>query len=379
MTNRVPTIVFTGGGTLGHLFAGLAVADAVREIEPQARIAFAGRGAPVERQQVEKSGYDYHSVPSHPWPRRPWTTARFFAANLRGFFNGRRLLQDFCPEVVVGLGGYSSAPVGRAAISLRLPLVLLEQNAVVGRVNRWLSRHAAALCTSFEPASAARSCRMYHTGNPVRDSFLKHRLRCPREKLLLITGGSLGAAALNVAVPGALAKVKPLVQDWRIIHQAGQRDAAATNERYRQLGLTAKVTAFADMVSLLPRAGLAVCRAGGSTIAELQVTGTPALLCPYPQASDDHQRRNAAVLGSACRVIDESSSDFAGRLSRELTALLTDAGLRAEMSQAMLRQSRPDAARQVAQIVLGATGGWPSQAVPLARGWRDVVLPHGDQ
>jgi UDP-N-acetylglucosamine--N-acetylmuramyl-(pentapeptide) pyrophosphoryl-undecaprenol N-acetylglucosamine transferase len=353
MNQAVPSIVFAGGGTLGHLFPGLAVADALRDLQRMVRIHFAGRGTANERRFVEEASCDFHRIPCHPWPRRPWAAARFLASNLCGFTTARRMLRNVQADVVVGLGGYGSAPVGRAAISLHIPLVLLEQNAVPGRVSRWLSRHAGCVCTSFGNQATWRCERVCYTGNPVRRSFIERQVTRPREKLLVVTGGSLGASALNAAVPEALARLKVVVDGWRIVHQTGEREVKDTRERYRQLGLAAEVTAFADLPSLLPRASLALCRAGGSTIAELLATGTPAVLCPYPHASDDHQRHNAAALGEACRVVEQQSPDFAGRLANELALLLGDAPLRARMSQAMLGQSRPRAACEVANLLLG--------------------------
>jgi UDP-N-acetylglucosamine--N-acetylmuramyl-(pentapeptide) pyrophosphoryl-undecaprenol N-acetylglucosamine transferase len=391
------TIVFTGGGTLGHLFAGLATAEVLREIEPDARILFAGKGLLAERQQVAAAGYEYHAVPCHPWPNRPWSAAAFVRQNLLGFRRAKRLLIDSQAAVVVGLGGYSSAPVARAALHLKQPLVLLEQNAVAGRVNRWLSRRAACVCTSFEPTTALRCRNVHYTGNPVRRAFI-HRAaeerafavagaepkRCPsraqpghrqgsaasHQKLLLVTGGSNGAAALNAAVPKALADCQHLLRDWRIAHQTGERDLATTQALYRQLGLAAEVTAFADLGAWMPRAAAVVCRAGGSTISELIVTGTPAILCPYPHARDNHQRANALALGDACRVVKQHGDDFAGRLAGELAHVLADDSLRQAMSQALLRQARPYAARQVAEIIQACLGN-----VEALRHWNGQRLP----
>jgi UDP-N-acetylglucosamine--N-acetylmuramyl-(pentapeptide) pyrophosphoryl-undecaprenol N-acetylglucosamine transferase len=349
-----PTIVFAGGGTGGHLFAGLAAAEAFRGLETEARILFAGRGLPWERREVAAAGYEYASVPCCPWSAsastgRTWRVGRFLAMNSAGFLSGRRLLRRRGASVVVALGGYSSAPVGRAAVSLGVPLILLEQNATPGRVTRWLSRKAGCVCTAFEPPPALATAKVQYTGNPVRREF--HMQNPNREKLLVITGGSLGAGPLNVAVPGALAKVKPLVADWRIVHQAGERDVAATRKRYRELDVPAEVVPFADLASLLPRAGLAISRAGGSTLSELAICGVPAIVCPYPQASEDHQRKNAAAFGETCRVVEQELPDLTGRLAAELRRLLTDSELRRSLSLSMLSRACPDAAAQVAQII----------------------------
>jgi UDP-N-acetylglucosamine--N-acetylmuramyl-(pentapeptide) pyrophosphoryl-undecaprenol N-acetylglucosamine transferase len=359
--HSTPSIVFTGGGTGGHLFAGLAVAEAFRALEPDARIVFAGRGLTWERREVESAGYDYEAVsccawPSAfmvpPWRQRTWRVGRFLALNSSGFLRGRRMLRRRRISAVVGLGGYSSAPVARAAISLRLPLILLEQNVSLGRVTRWLSSQAACVCTSFEPDGTLSPANVEHTGNPIRRRFL---LRDPptgeRERLLIITGGSLGAGPLNTAVPEALARIKPLVASWRIVHQTGERDVAATHNRYRHLGISAEVTPFADLPSLLPRAGLAISRAGGATLAELAGCGVPAIICPYPQASEDHQRKNAAAFCEACRVVEQELPDLPGRLARELSELLTDTELRRSLSDGMLYRACPDASAQVAHII----------------------------
>lgn len=352
MSNGFPTIIFAGGGTLGHLFAGLAAADAMRHLAPATSIHFAGSGSPSERKHVEDAGYSYHQIACRPWPRRPWTAGSFLFSNLRGYLRGRYLLHQLHADAVVGLGGYASAPIARAAVSLAVPLILLEQNAVSGRVNRWLSRYAACVCAAFDVDSIRRLRHMRFTGNPVRRGFFAPHVADPTEKLLVITGGSQGSAALNAALPEALGKCKPLLAGWRIVHQAGKREAAVTQQRYDRAGIAAEVTAFADLAGLLPQASLAVCRAGGSTIAELCVTGTPAILCPYPHASDDHQRHNAAAVADGCRVVDERFPDFVGRITNELSLLLANAELRAQMALAISRHARTNAARHIAQRVL---------------------------
>jgi UDP-N-acetylglucosamine--N-acetylmuramyl-(pentapeptide) pyrophosphoryl-undecaprenol N-acetylglucosamine transferase len=351
------SIIFTGGGTGGHLFAGLAAAEALRQMEPLPRIVFAGCGNEWERHEVKRSGYDYAAVPCCPWPCRAHQSGRFLATNFRGFLAGRRLLHRYRASAVVGLGGYVSAPVARAAVGLRVPLVLLEQNAVPGRVTRWLSRQAACVCTSFESTTLAYCKKVRHTGNPIRRSLLENLRTAEREKLLVVTGGSLGAGALNAAVPDALRRIRSLLIGWRIIHQTGSRDLIATRERYRELPLPAEVMEFADLVSLLPRAGLVISRAGGSTLSELAVAGVPALVCPYPGASENHQRKNAAAFADACRVIDQEPPDFVGRMARELAELTTDTALRQELSRGISHRARPDAAQRVADAIRQTAAG----------------------
>ena len=211
---------------------------------------------------------------------------------------------------VVGLGGYASVPMGRAAARRRLPLVLLEQNVVLGKANRWLSRFASLVCTSFEQTEQQiRSrCPVRWTGNPIR-SFEAGRfsplvsisgLSRPAAPRLIVLGGSGGARSLNENVPRALYKIRHLLTGWEILHQSGEADVEATRELYRKFALEARVEAFwPDLPVLLAGSSLAICRAGGTTLAELSAAATPAVLLPYPHAADDHQRKNADIFVAA--------------------------------------------------------------------------------
>ncbi|HEV3023338.1 MAG TPA: UDP-N-acetylglucosamine--N-acetylmuramyl-(pentapeptide) pyrophosphoryl-undecaprenol N-acetylglucosamine transferase, partial [Pirellulales bacterium] len=154
MTNAPPHIMFAGGGTLGHLFSGLAVAEQLSQAEPSARITFAGNGRECERDLVRTAGFGYLTVACRPWPSRPWAAGEFIARNFAGFVVARRFLRRQRVTAVVGLGAFASAPVAKAAVSLRLPLVLIEQNAIPGRVNRWLAPRAAVVCAGFDSVRA---------------------------------------------------------------------------------------------------------------------------------------------------------------------------------------------------------------------------------
>jgi UDP-N-acetylglucosamine--N-acetylmuramyl-(pentapeptide) pyrophosphoryl-undecaprenol N-acetylglucosamine transferase len=349
-----PHYVFAGGGTLGHLFPGLAVAEQLARAEPNARITFAGNGRECEQELVSAAAYEYLRVACRSWPRRPWAAGGFALRNFAGFMVARRYLRRERVSVVVGLGAFASAPVAKAALSLQLPLVLVEQNAVPGRVNRWLAPRADAFCAAFD---SVRSWLPKHdnivvTGTPVRSMFSPCELVAPRERLLVVLGGSRGAERLNQAVPQFAEQV--VAAGWKIIHQSGQAGAASTAARYTDLGASVQVVPFiADMPAELSRAGLVVCRGGGSTLAELAVTATPAVVCPYPHATDDHQRRNSIEFAAAgaCVVVDQREAETA-RLADEVSTLFTDADRRESMSQAMRSLSRPDAARHVADIVL---------------------------
>ncbi len=384
-------IVFAGGGTAGHLFPGLAVAEKLAANRPGVRISFAGSGKRLERELVAAAGFDYLALASRPLPRKASEAFGFVVENMAGYFAAGRFLDDEQVAGVVGLGGYASVPLGRAAARRRLPMVLLEQNAVLGRANRFLSRFASLLCTSFQATEQLGRvrCPVRCTGNPTREfagstaetimplkpeaqasrdgislacaSGFDHGVGDPSYKRLparrlIVLGGSGGARSLNENVPRALYKMRHLLDGWQIVHQSGEADLPATRELYRKLALDAQVEAFwADMPQLIAGSSLAICRAGGTTLAELALGGTPALLLPYPQAADDHQRKNAEayVAAGAAELLDER--EVSGRLDDCLAELLgrlvSDATGRENLSRSMGALARPQAAAHVAGLV----------------------------
>ena len=373
-------IIFTGGGTGGHLFPGLAVAEKLSANRPGVRITFVGTGKPLERRHVAAAGFDYVAVPSRPLPRRGHhvlmvgEAISFVMENVAGYFAAGRLLDEANVAGVVGLGGYASVPMGRAAARRRLPLVLLEQNVVPGKANRWLSRFASLVCTSFEQTEQQfRSrCPVRWTGNPIGSSRVGFSPPLPDGGLkptlpdgglkptlpprLIVLGGSGGARSLNENVPRALYKIRHRLTGWEILHQSGEADVASTRELYRKFALEARVEAFwPDLPVLLADSSWAICRAGGTTLAELAAAATPAVLLPYPHAADDHQRKNADVFATAgaAHLLDER--EIAGRLDDHLAELLdrvlSDADGRTSMAHAMRRLARPQAAAHVATLV----------------------------
>jgi UDP-N-acetylglucosamine--N-acetylmuramyl-(pentapeptide) pyrophosphoryl-undecaprenol N-acetylglucosamine transferase len=351
-------IVFTGGGTLGHLTPALAVATNLAERVKNLRVTFAGSGKSMERDFVTRAGFDYLAVASRPLPRRASEAFSFLFDNMAGYFSAGRFLDEADVDAVVASGGYVSLPMGRAAARRRLPLVLLEQNVVPGQANRWLSRWARLMCTSFAETevSAKLKCPVRFTGNPTFPAAPQASTNFLERRQLIVLGGSGGARSLNENVPKALHKIRDQLAGWKIMHQTGAADLDATRELYRKLALDAEVAAlWTDVREMLPHAGLAVCRAGGTTLAELAVAGVPAVLLPYPNAAENHQRKNAAVFASAGAASMVDEIDPEGRLDDRLAEALAmtigfDAA-REGMSQAMQRMAQPDAAAQAAKLI----------------------------
>ena len=359
-------ILLAGGGTGGHLFPGLAVARKLVDLVPTARVTFAGSGKRFEWRQVSAAGFEYLALPCRPMSGRPHRAVLSLIENLAGQIAAGRFIEEEAVTAVVALGGYVSVPAARAAARRRLPLILLEQNARPGRATRWLARWADCVCLAFdrtEPRVAAR--RLLATGNPVRQGFAQDTPRATAaRRRLLVLGGTNGARELNQEVPRAFYNIGRQLAGWRIVHQSGEAELLPTRQLYAKLGMTAEVVPFvADMQGALGETGLCVCRAGGTTLAELAAAAVPALLIPYPHATDDHQQANADRFSSSGAAVTLDSRETSGRLDNHLTAalgeLVADGCRRAAMSAAMARLARPHAARDVAELVIDLAAGVP--------------------
>lgn len=390
-------VVFTGGGTGGHLFPGMAVAEQLAARQPSARITFAGSGKEFERRHAVAAGFEYLALGCRPLPHSAREAFSFLIDNLGGYLAACRFLREEQVAAVVGLGGYASVPMARAAGKCGVPLVLLEQNAVPGKATRWLARSASLICIAFEESRARLRCRcpVYRTGTPIRLASPGAMLHCvggddastgipdnargdcsqgsstfrvvgdrtsPRRRQLLVLGGSNGARTLNEHVPLALGKIRQELDGWQVVHQSGEAGFEAAWQSYQKAGLRAKVVPFfAEMPRVLAATGLAVCRAGGTTLAELAAARVPAILLPYPHAADDHQRRNADVFSAAGAAVTLDQRELSGRLehhlAREIARLLGRPELREQMSLAMRRLASPLAARDVAVLVESAAAG----------------------
>lgn len=384
MTRTVPTIAsprgpraqtghvaFSGGVTGGHLFPGLAVAERLATAAPGLRITFVGCGRPLEREQVEAAGFHYITLPSRPLPRRPGDALSFVVQNMAGYLTAWHFLDRMAVDAVVGLGGYASVPMARAARACGVPLLLLEQNLVPGRATRWLSRRADAICVAFEPtATPLRRCRgsIHVTGTPIRAGFTapcspRSNARATpfqpaqHTRRILVLGGSGGAEALNQSVPRAFYRIRKQLEGWTVHHQTGPERTETTETLYRKFGLVAQVEPYINhMHTAMAAAELAICRSGGSTLAELAATGTPAVLVPYPEAADNHQTLNAQWFckSGAARLVDQRQAG--PRLDIHLAAttaeLLSSTPSRTNMAAAMRALARPDAADLAAELVL---------------------------
>jgi UDP-N-acetylglucosamine--N-acetylmuramyl-(pentapeptide) pyrophosphoryl-undecaprenol N-acetylglucosamine transferase len=293
-------LLLAGGGTGGHVFPAVALADRLRETTPAAEILFVGTRRGLEAKVIPQLGYSLETVDISGWMGKGLRGKISVAPQLLlSIWQSRRILRTFRPDVVVGVGGYASAPVLMAARLAGLPVLIHEQNAWPGLTNRLLSRWADRVCLSFADADCAfHRGRTVLTGNPLRQGMEN----CPPlpagDPRLLVFGGSRGARAINETMVAALPHLTSLQGKLRIRHQTGEGDLQATREGYRRAGWDPSgVEPFIDdMASAYANAHLVLCRAGATTIAELTACGRPAILIPYPHAAADHQSANARSL-----------------------------------------------------------------------------------
>jgi len=354
-------LLIAGGGTGGHLFPGLALGEEVKTRHPRNDVLFVGSAKGIEAREVPKAGYPLEIIDVGPLKRMG------FKGFVRGLFRipialkqSRKILKTFDPDVVVGVGGYSSGPVVLAAYFMGIPTAVQEQNALPGFTNKFLGRFVRAVFIAFEEARAYfPESKTHLLGNPIRRAFLDNYLhtKAPEERLsLFVTGGSQGAHMLNLRVVEAMEILAPQIGSrLRLLHQTGVKDQpeiAARYQKLRQSGLEAEAVAFIDdMPRAYASADMLVCRAGATTIAELTVCKKPAILVPFPFAADDHQTVNAHAMVDAGAALLFGEKDLSGeKLAAELRALEADRGRLSKMSRASGLLGRPEAAREIADV-----------------------------
>lgn len=366
------TVVFAGGGTGGHLFPGIAVAEALKERGVRSRCIFVGSTRSVEQQIVSRHGFEHVALPIES-SAVLWRSPMRFASRL---WKSARVAREFLPKcqasIVVGLGGFASVPVVWAARSSGISMLLLEQNAVPGRATSWLSPRADLTCLGFEHAGRRlpSRCRLLVTGNPVRAEISALAACGPcgeNGRTILVLGGSQGSRALNEAFLSCVENRPQDFAGWRIVHQTGRRDAETAERRYAALGIDASVAPFFDeMPKHYRTAGLAVARAGALTLSELACAGVPAVLVPYPRAVRNHQRQNAYAFEhvGAVRVVRQSADSpvTASNLHEQVRLLLSNDALRGRMARAIRSLARPDAASLVAEQVMRLLSGGSAAA-----------------
>jgi len=361
------SVVIAGGGTGGHLYPGIAVAREILRRHPDARVTFAGTTRGLEARVIPREGFELDVIRSAGLKGKSIISRARGAALLPlSFVDAWRILSRRRPDVVIGVGGYSSGPVVMLASLRRIPTMVLEQNAVPGLTNRLLARRVRAAAVNFQSTLSYFGKRGFVAGNPVRAEFFeaagpessKFEVRSSKSDRLLILGGSQGAHAINMAMVEAAPRLVRARPGLEVVHQTGERDLAGVREAYERSGIGARAESFLDLVAReMTAADLVICRAGATTLAELAAAGCPAVLVPFPAATDDHQRKNAQVLADAGAAVLLDQAGLTGEKLADIAgSLLADRSKLAAMSAAMRRFAKPDAAARIADRVLALAG-----------------------
>ena len=353
-------IVIAGGGTGGHVIPALAIAQQLKK-QLGAEVLFIGTARGIETRLVPQAGFPLELIQVGALKNVSLMTRAKTMFDLpRAIAASSRMLSEFDPEVMIGVGGYASGPAMVAAIRRRLPTLAFEPNVVPGFANRMIARWVSAAAVHFE-----ETCRYFPhcrvTGVPVRAAFFSIAAKTDGPPTLLVFGGSQGARAINQAMTTieSLAGLRAKIPGIHIIHQTGQRDYDHVQAAYQRSGISGEVHKFIDdMPGTFRRADLLVCRSGASSVGEITAAGKPAIFVPFPAAADDHQNVNARALervGAA--VVVEEGNLGAAYLVDTIAALIGDSGRLRSMAAAARSLAHPKAVEEIAEMVVRLAGG----------------------
>ncbi len=348
------SVIIAGGGTGGHVFPGIAIAQEFKRRNPETRILFVGTARGLETRIVPREGFELKLIAVSAL-KRVSLVNRIHALLLlpKSFWTVRALIRQIKPDVVIGVGGYASGPVVLMAALMGVPTLVAEQNAHPGFTNRVLARFVRAAAVTFEEARKYFGEKAQITGNPVRAEFFEVLPKTPEGVIhIFITGGSQGARAINLAMIGALPSLAEEKDRLSITHQTGEHDYDKVRATYLENGWNVEVKPFIEkMVDELAKADLVITRAGATTVAELAAAGRPALMIPFPFAADDHQRKNAEAVerAGAGRMILQAELT-PERLAQELLWLVHDPQQLARMAEASKKLGHSEAAARVVDL-----------------------------
>ena len=359
-------VVISGGGTGGHIFPAIAIANALRELNPEAAILFVGAEGRMEMQRVPQAGYEIKGLPIRGFYRPLWKPQNIGVAldYLKSKRMAKQILREFKPQVAVGVGGYASSAALGAANSMGIPTLLQEQNSYAGLANKQLAAKAAKICVAYEGMERFfPKEKIMLTGNPVRQSLLEAKVTreealksfglAPDKKTVLLVGGSLGARTINESV---LAHLKDIEQSGlQFIWQTGKYYSQQIADELKQKGQPQCLVVcdfIADMAAAYRAADLVISRAGASSISEFCLIGKPVILVPSPNVAEDHQTKNAMALVNRDAALYVKDADAREQLIPLAIKTVADDARLKTLSQNVLKMGLPDSAKIIAQEVL---------------------------
>jgi UDP-N-acetylglucosamine--N-acetylmuramyl-(pentapeptide) pyrophosphoryl-undecaprenol N-acetylglucosamine transferase len=350
--------LISGGGTGGHIFPAVSIANALKELDPEAEILFVGALGRMEMERVPQAGYKIVGLPVRGFNRaQPWKNVSVMVDLIKSLRQVKKIIRDFRPDVGVGVGGYASGAAMWQAANMGIPILLQEQNGFAGVTNKILRNKAAKICVAYEgmerffPAD-----KIILTGNPVRQNLLKgERLKVKGERNLLIIGGSLGARTINEAVLAGLPELEKA--GIRVVWQTGkvyyEKIQSAISNQQSAIENWLDVQPFlVDMPDRYANADLVISRAGASSISELCLLGKPAILVPSPNVAEDHQTHNAMALVNKDAAVLVRDAEAAEKLIPTALELLQDDARLEQLHTNVLKLAQTDSARRIAEEVM---------------------------
>ena len=358
-------VIISGGGTGGHIFPAISIANAVKAKCPDAKILFVGANGRMEMTKVPEAGYNIEGLPVRGLIRPLWNPKNIgvMIDFFRSKFMVKKLIKSFRPHVAVGVGGYASAPTLNAAADLGVPCLIQEQNSYAGVTNKTLARKAKKICVAYDgmerffPAD-----KIIKTGNPVRQGLLANSMTRAeaREALglntdlptILVIGGSLGARTINNALAAGISRFEE--RNIQVIWQTGKYYAEDCEKKAREAGakLVRPQAFISDMATAYKAADLVISRAGASSISEFCLIGKPVILVPSPNVAEDHQTKNALALSSKNAAIHVKDADAPANLLELAVHTVNDDKRLKELSENVLKLALPDSAEIIAKEVI---------------------------
>ncbi|MBR6018461.1 MAG: undecaprenyldiphospho-muramoylpentapeptide beta-N-acetylglucosaminyltransferase [Paludibacteraceae bacterium] len=353
--------LISGGGTGGHIFPAVSIANALRELDEQAEILFVGALGRMEMERVPEAGYKIIGLPVRGFNRaQPWKNISVVIDLLRSMRQARRIVREFRPDAGVGVGGYASGAAMKVAARMGVPILLQEQNGFAGVTNKLLKNDAKKICVAYpEMERFFPKEKIILTGNPVRQNLLKgERREVKGERNLLVIGGSLGARTINEAVKAALPELSKA--GLHVVWQTGKGYYEKCHAAWEAAGSPKNIECLAflnDMPDRYATADLVISRAGASSISELCLLGKPAVLVPSPNVAEDHQTHNAMALVRRDAAVLIKDAEAAEKLIPTALALIADDKRLKTLHDNVLKLAEPDSAKRIAEEVIKLATG----------------------
>lgn len=360
-------VIISGGGTGGHIFPAVSIANAIKELRPDTEILFVGAEGRMEMQRVPDAGYKIIGLPIAGFDRKHlWKNVAVLMKLVRSQWKARSIIKEFRPQVAVGVGGYASGPTLKTAGMMGVPTLIQEQNSYAGVTNKLLAQKACKICVAYDGMEKFfPKDKILMTGNPVRQNLLEKSVTReeairsfgldPKKKTILVLGGSLGARTVNNAIIASLQQIGAAAEEVQFIWQTGKLYIAEMESKVKQAGTFANLFVsdfIKDMASAYAAADLVISRAGAGSISEFCLLHKPVILVPSPNVAEDHQTKNALALSDKGAAIYIKDAEAESLLMPTALKSVADEAVLQELNKNIAKLALPDSATIIAKEVI---------------------------